>query len=64
MDEAKGKFYQFHDDTKAAFNKLCVMVEALNVSQQYNSLGVGVHLQLLYFRARERRSARLLYCPL
>ena len=32
MDEAKEKFFQCHDDTKTAFEELCAMVDALNVS--------------------------------
>ena len=32
MDEAKEKFFQCHDDTKSAFDELCAMVDALNVS--------------------------------
>ena len=32
MDEAKEKFFQCHDDTKSAFEELCAMVDALNVS--------------------------------
>lgn len=59
MDEAKGKFYQFHDDTRAAFDELCAMVDALNVSQQYTSLGssytsVGVYIYNYCILGRER----------
>ena len=32
MEEAKERFYQYHDDTRAAFDELCAMVDALNVS--------------------------------
>ena len=32
MEEAKERFYQCHDDTRAAFDQLCAMVDALNVS--------------------------------
>ena len=36
MDEAKEKFFQCHDDTKTAFEELCAMVDALNVSEEYD----------------------------
>ena len=32
MEEAKERFYHYHDDTRAAFDELCAMVDALNVS--------------------------------
>ena len=36
MDEAKEKFFQCHDDTKTAFEELCAMVDALNVSEEHD----------------------------
>ena len=48
MDEAKEKFFQCHDDTKTAFEELCAMVDALNVSGEYDFMikiqgSVNVH---------------------
>ena len=37
MDEAKEKFFQCHDDTKSAFDELCAMVDALNVSTTWRT---------------------------
>ena len=35
MEEAKERFYHYHDDTRSAFDELCAMVDALNVSTIY-----------------------------
>ena len=45
MDEAKEKFYGCHDDTKSAFDELCAMVDALNVSFQ---IGLNFKVAFLF----------------
>ena len=57
MEEAKERFYQYHDDTRAAFDELCAMVDALNVSfTSIARLEMGRHE---YCRPRGRRGERL-----
>ena len=45
MDEAKEKFFQCHDDTKTAFEELCAMVDALNVSEEYDLMILTLKLK-------------------
>ena len=49
MDEAKEKFFQCHDDTKTAFEELCAMVDALNVSEEHNFV---TYIQILRLSTR------------
>ncbi len=42
MDEAKEKFNTCHADTQTAFDELCALVEALNVSIR-KDLIIGIY---------------------
>ena len=46
MEEAKERFYHYHDDTRAAFDELCAMVDALNVSTTYMVTGKSEKCQV------------------